>query len=380
MAEEVDFAAEGLLDGLDGEERAGRLALLQRLHADGVSLHELRRAVEEDRLVLLPLERVLGGAPELTLAEVADRSGLDPDVLLTFRSALGLPAPDRDAPVLTEAEVEAAQRLKSTLDLGMPVEGMIDLNRVLGRSMAQIAAAMRPVFGGAYLQPGDREDELAARYADSAEALLPNLGPALQNIFALHLRELLRSAAVDAGALRSGTLSPETELTVAFADLVGFTWLGGQVPPDELGRIARRLEELAAGVVRSPARLVKTIGDAVMLVSPRPGPLLDAVLALVAAADAEGDQGEDFPRLRAGLALGPAQERDGDVFGHAVNLASRITALARPGSVLATQELRDALADGPYAWTFAGARRIKGVAGEVKLYRVRPAGDERPRS
>jgi adenylate cyclase len=366
-----DFEAEGLLDGLEGEQRAGRLALLERLHADGVPLEDLRRAVAEERLVLLPLERVLGGVPRLTAREVAEEAGIDLGLLLAGRGSLGLPQPDPDERVMGDAELEAARRFASTLDLGMPAEGMVDLNRVLGRAMAQVAAAMRQLFGDTYIQPGDREDELADRYATMAELLLPNLGPALQNIFALHLRELLRSAAIDAAARERGTIESGDRLAVAFADLVGFTSLGGQVPADELGRVARRLERLAADAVRPPVRLVKTIGDAVLLVSPAPGPLLDAVLELVAAAEREG---EEFPQLRAGLTWGEARERDGDVYGHAVNLASRIAGRARPGSVLVDDATHDALRDGGYRWSYAGARKLKNVPGEARLFRARAGG------
>ena len=86
-------------------------------------------------------------------------------------------------------------------------------------------------------------------------------------------------------------------------------------------------------------RLIKTIGDAAMLVSPEPPAMLDAALALVDAADAEG---EDFPSCKAGIAFGRRSRRGGDWYGHTVNLASRVTAIARPSSVLATEEVHDA--------------------------------------
>jgi adenylate cyclase len=98
------------------------------------------------------------------------------------------------------------------------------------------------------------------------------------------------------------------------------------------------------------------------------------VLELVALADAAA-AGEGYPRLRAGIALGETQQRDGDVYGQAVNLASRLTAIARPGSVLTDAELRDALPD-DFAWSYAGERRIKGLAGERRLYRARVKPDE----
>ena len=99
---------------------------------------------------------------------------------------------------------------------------------------------------------------------------------------------------------------------MCFADLVGFTRLGEEVAPEELGRLAVRLEALATEVVEPPVKLVKTIGDAAMLASVEPEPLLEAALTLIDAADAEG---EDFPQLRAGAALGPALPRAGDWFG-----------------------------------------------------------------
>lgn len=368
--EPVDFAAAGLLDGLGAAERAARLRLLERLHADGHTVPELQRAVEENRLVLLPLERVLGGRRGITPAAIAEETGVSVEALLATRAALGLPVPEPDAPALGEAELHAARRFRAAVDLGMPEEGLVDLNRVLGRAMGQVAAAIRQTFGGAYIEPGDAEDDLAQRLATAAEALLPHLGPALQNIFALHLMELLRGAAIDAADRERGGVDADAPMAVAFADLVGFTWLGTQIPSDELGRIARRLEELATAAARSPVRLVKTIGDAVMLVSPRPAPLLETVIDLVAAAKAEG---EDFPLLRAGVAFGDAHDRDADVFGRAVNLASRVTALAKPDSILVEEELKAAIADegGAFRFSFAGARKVRGVQGEVKVFRAR---------
>jgi adenylate cyclase len=115
-------------------------------------------------------------------------------------------------------------------------------------------------------------------------------------------------------------------------------------------------------------QLIKLIGDAAMLVSPEPAPLLDAALELVDRGESEGG---DFPPLHAGVALGAALNRGGDWYGHPVNLASRITAVARPSSVLADAEVRDAVGKDAYQWSFAGERHLKGVRGDVRLFRVR---------
>jgi adenylate cyclase len=109
------------------------------------------------------------------------------------------------------------------------------------------------------------------------------------------------------------------------------------------------------------------LGDAAMLVSPDNDALLDSSIALIEAAEREG---EGFPNLRAGVARGPALPRAGDWYGRPVNLASRITEVAHPGSVLCSAEVRDVAANG-YRWSFAGKRRLRGIQGMASLFRVR---------
>jgi adenylate cyclase len=107
-----------------------------------------------------------------------------------------------------------------------------------------------------------------------------------------------------------------------------------------------------------------------MFVCPEPAPMVDAVLRLLEAAQAD----DSLPRLRAGIASGEAVSRIGDWFGSPVNLASRVTGVARPGSVLAAEPVRAALADDDdFRWSFAGARHLKGIKGEVSVFRVRHA-------
>ena len=113
-------------------------------------------------------------------------------------------------------------------------------------------------------------------------------------------------------------------------------------------------------------RVVKVIGDAVMLVSPEPERMVATTLDLVEAAERD----DALPELRAGVAYGPAVNRWGDWFGSTVNVASRLTSRARPGSVLTTEEVRDAVADG-FNWSSAGPKRLKGISEPVKTYRVR---------
>jgi len=327
----MDFAAEGLLDGIEDERaRADRIALLEELLADGVPLEELRQAAAEDRLVLLRVERTLG-TERYTPREVAAMTGILVEEGLRFRQALGLSRPGLDERALTEEDVEALRRLREFEDAGLPKEGLYEVARVLGETLSRVATTVRLLVRDLYLTPDVGECELSARYAAVSQELGPRLGAMMQLILDMHLRDQIRNDAIGRTDLRNGRMPGASEVTIAFADLVGFTKLGERIPAEELGAIATRLVELATENARPPVRLVKTIGDAAMLVSPDPEPLLATALDLVEAADAEGQQ---FPRLRAGLATGPALHRAGDWYGSPVNLASRITDIARPGSVV----------------------------------------------
>ncbi len=374
MGETPDFAAEGLLDGLEDErEREARRELLEHLYADGVPLEELRQAVAEERLALLPVERVLGGAPCYTVEDLARESGQSADLLLAERRAMGLPVPERDARVYGEDDLEAARRGGRFREAGFPEESALEVLRVVGASMSRVAEAMRGAAAEALARPGDTEKDLGLRLAEFADFASGNWADLLSYVLRQQLLEQVRGDVITRAEAAAGHVIPGTqEVGVAFADLVGFTRLGERRPVDELGAVAERLAEMADAVAEPPVRLVKTIGDAAMFVSPEPGALLDATLTLVAAAE---DEGEQFPQLRAGVALGPALARRGDWYGHTVNVASRVTGAARPGSVLATEPMHDLLAE-DYRWSFAGERRLKNIKEPVKLYRARRPGED----
>ena len=367
----IDFEREGLLKGTRGQAREARRELLEELAADGVPLEDLRRAVDEDRLALLPVERVLQGEGRpYTAAQVAERAGVPEEVLRRNRLALGLPDPGPDEPAFTDEDVEAAKRIAALREAGLPDEGILEVSRVMGLALAQVAAASRALFAESTLAEGGTEAEVGRRLAEGARELGPLMGPVLEYVLNLHLREQVRSDVIGRAEIASGRLPGAQEVTACFADMVGFTKLGEQLPPEELGRLTGRLGELASDVADPPVRLVKMIGDAAMLISPENDALLDAALELIALSEAEG---EGFPPLRAGLARGPALARTGDWYGRPVNLASRITGIAYPGSVLVDQEVHDAASNG-YRWSAAGRRHVKGIEGRVTLYRARRAG------
>ena len=366
----IDWEAEGLLEGVEGEALEARRELLERLAAEGVPLEELREAVESARLTLLPVERALAGdGPRHSAREIAETSGLPLDILQKATAALGIPNSDPDDRGLTEADLEAAKRMKAFLDAGLPEDGLLQVARTIGLGTARIAEANRELVVRALMQPGDTERDLALRFADAAEQMMPLFEPTLTYALRAHMLEQTRRDVIGAADLASGEIRGTADLTVCFADLVEFTRLGEEIAPEELGTVAGRFEEMASAVAKPPVRLVKMIGDAAMLVSAEPEPVMGAALGLIEAAE---DEGEEFPFLRAGLARGPTIVQSGDYYGRGVNLASRITGVARPGSVLVDEATKDSVPEG-FTYSFAGERRLKGIDPRVKLFRARRA-------
>jgi adenylate cyclase len=364
----MDFEAAGLLDGLEGHERDARVALLEQLISEGFSEQELKAAVAEDRLALVPVERVLGG--RYTAAEVEERTGVPASLVIRIRRLQGLPEPGADERAFSDEDVEAARSTRLFLEAGMGEETVVTITRVLGETMSRLAATTTAGFAGAFLKPGDSEEDVARRFSALAEQLVPALSPVLLSAFKAHLREQVRRAVLSQAERESGQLAVEQEQAVCFVDLVGFTRLGGELEAQELAGVVGTFYELAAEVAEQPVRLVKTIGDAAMFVSREPGPLIEAALRLVDAA-----QEADLPAARAGIACGLTMFRAGDFYGHAVNLASRITGIARPGSVLCDQNAHDAAGE-VFDWSFAGRHRLKGIGEAVPLYRARPLSEE----
>jgi adenylate cyclase len=360
----IDFEAEGLLEG--ASDREDRLELLRTLEAEGFTLEELREATDQGRLALLPVERVLAGEGRLyTQEELAEATGLDVDFLQEAARALGVPVREPGERTITEDELELSRSAKALLDAGVSREAFLDLTTVMTRSMTSIAASFASAFGEALLRPGDTERDLGLRYAEALRHLGPLAAPTLQQMFNLRMREQMRQGVITQAELQSGQLPGTQPIAVGFVDIVGFTRFGEEADPDDIGAVVRSFERAVADAVDPPVRLVKTIGDAAMLVAPEPGPLVDAVVRLV---ERSRDQS---PLLRGGVASGEGLPRAGDWYGRPVNLAARLTAFAKRGSVVTSREVREAAGDG-YSWSDAGSKRFKGVRGTVDVFRVRP--------
>ncbi len=359
------FEAEGLLDGLEPAERDARLDLLRQLAEAGVSIADMKRAVDEDRLAMLPIELVFTRDCKYTLRDALEQSGLDDGFVRRDLLALGLPYPAEDELLYTDEDVESFKAVKQVLDTGLPEERMLELARIAGRSAAQSAEAILATFVRQFLRAGDTERDVGLRLAGLAQVLMPSLGPLLETPTRLHMRQVVRREVIGRTERMEGVLPGSRRVGVCFADLVSFTSLSESTGVEEIGEVTERLELHAAEVAEPPVRLIKLIGDAAMLVSSDVPALVEATATLVR------EVGEDrvLPSIRAGMAAGPALNRGGDWYGSSVNLASRVMGTAEPGAVVATREVVDG-AGSRHRWTSLPPRPLKGIEREVEIFEL----------
>jgi adenylate cyclase len=363
-----DAEIDKLLEGLEGNARAERAELIEWLLEQGITPAEIAGSPVP---MLTGSRRLMGDDGEyVSTRQLSEEFGVDLELLQRVQRAIGLVrVDDPDAAIHLRADGAAAAHAREFVDLGIHPDQVVQVVRILAEGLSHAAEVMRYTALATILQPGATELQIAQASQALVSRIVPLLGPMIEDMLFMQLRHMMETEAVNVSERAAGAPLPGgRQITAAFADLVGFTKLGEEVPPEELGQLAGRLADLARDVATPPVRFIKTIGDAVMFVCTEPAPLLDAVLKLVDITDSDND----FPSLRAGMASGSAVSRAGDWFGSPVNTASRVTAVARPGAVLAAESVRDELGDDAgFSWSFAGARRLKGIKGETKLYRVR---------
>ncbi|MFN8105494.1 MAG: adenylate/guanylate cyclase domain-containing protein [Acidimicrobiia bacterium] len=340
------------------------------LLAKGAPAGEVDAAREDGTLHLLALDYTLfPGAHFLTLPEAADRAGLGRDVAVRVARALGL-VESLDERVYGDDDVTNMTHMADWLATGVDLDVAMALYRVMGTAMARIAESevgfvasmLTEAFARGAPQPEDSAMLAAVLPALAAERL-PEINLMLDYV---HRRALL-SAAKREILWQVGTRAGLTETTVGFCDLVGFTAYSRHLDPDELEALVDRFESHSHEIVTAHGgRVVKTIGDAVLFTTTDPASAVDTALDLAANFSAEGS----FADVRAGIASGQVLNRDGDVYGSVVNLASRITGRALPGTVLVDDSVHDALEESDtLVWRELRPRKLKGI-GSVRLWKV----------
>src|SRR3954451_921320 len=283
------------------------------------------------------LERLLLDGPRrYTRLQVAELSGVPPERTQRLWRALGFADTADDDPAYTDADVKALRVLSSLIDSGfVGPETEATIARAMGQALSRLADWQTDML--ADVLSGGREGEQGPASPEEgggpARALLPLLQEMQDYVWRRHL-------AANADRLLSATgAGDRRELAVGFADLVGYTSRSRGMGGRELGAMLEDFESIAAEVIaRHRGRVVKTVGDGVLFTAATPLDAVTIALELPEAWDAE-----ERPQLRVGAAFGEVLTRLGDVYSPVVNLASRLTSLARPGTVLVDRELADSL-------------------------------------
>jgi adenylate cyclase len=337
--------------------------LLKHLRDADVSDDEIDHARGEGRLATRAVEVALGDGADHTLSDVARASRLSSGYVRELLQALGRPDPAPGQHVFTDEDIELARIGREMLDAGLPEHELTEVARVIGLAMSQSAEAVRRMVGVAFLEAGDTEEALGARYLEAVDKLAPHVPELFSLSFRAHLRDGISGELLTEAERSSGLLADTEQVAVGFADLVGYTSIGDRISAGELGSIAGRFAALGVAASRRPVRLVKTIGDAIMFVSPDPTKLLEVMIDLRARVHKAQPS---LPEVRIGVAFGPATPRSGDWFGSTVNLASRVVEAAKPGQLLVTDELAVRVAT--ERWRRRRRRTMKGLDGRVRLW------------
>jgi class 3 adenylate cyclase len=362
---EQEWIDAGLLD--PSSPNAGeRRELLAWLEAQGCTVDELVEAERRGHLHSAAADRRLRPPPTLTREDVADRVGLDVERLDRAMLAAGFPPAPPGVPAFTEEDVNIFRVIPAAAGL-FGEDTLLAFTRVMGASMARIAEAADAMFladvEGPKRARGASELELAVTI-DEAVRLLGGLPEVLAPLFRRHASAAVeRSRAARAGDQFRGP--DRTRLAVAFADLVGFTALAERHDPRTLAEAVGRFEGAASErAVAAGARVVKSIGDAVMVVGHDPLALVDVALGLVA--DVAADP--QLAGARAAVVAGEVLARDGDYFGPTVNLAARATKEAPPGGVVVNDPVAAALTAAGRPPAPLAPRRLRGFDDPVVLH------------
>jgi adenylate cyclase len=166
-------------------------------------------------------------------------------------------------------------------------------------------------------------------------------------------------ADLDGGRLDLGRL----RVAIAFADLAGYTRLTEEVGDEEAVSAVERFVENVEASLPDDARIIKTIGDEVMVVGSDAAALADWAVAFQARVDRR-------PLPRIGIHFGETLYRDGDYYGREVNQASRVAARAAGGEVLVTRPVVDQ-ADDHLAFERIGEVRLKGFSEPTEIFLAR---------
>src|SRR3954453_2946206 len=337
---------------------AAHARTVARLRERGHSLDEIKLAADEGKLAYGLLEDLFPpGDRVYTLDDAAEETGLEPELIERIWLSMGFSKHELDA--LTDEDMQALRWVASVLAAGFPLVAFLQLTRVYGQSLSQIADAETRLFHIYVHEPLMREGvpslQMAEEMAGLGSDLLPLASPIMDYI---HERYLSFFAEQDVVGHMEADVDGDSaygriRVVIAFVDLAGYTRYVEEEGEEEALSYVERFIDAVGDTLPEGARVVKTIGDEVMVVGQDAGAIADWSVGFSRL------YANERPAPRIGVNAGPVLYRDGDYFGREVNLASGVVACARGGEVPVTGQTPDDVSD-------SGHLHVDNI-GQVKL-------------
>ena len=368
------WVQKGLVPGYEGAWTPSAVAYVRvvaRLRARGHTLEQIKRASDNGQLAVGPIESLLDtGEGRYTLKEAAREAGLQPEMIERIYSAFGLSSLSWD--VVSEEDLQIMKYAAAVLEAGFPPDAYLQLQRVYGQAIAQIADAEVRLFHLHVHEPLMRAGVPGAEIAEAMEGLtretLPFAAPMMNYLHGRFLAQFVEQDVIghmEADLAESAPEEGRLRVAIAFADLAGYARLTVERGDEEAVGTVERFVEAVEQTLPTDARVIKTLGDEVMVVGSDPAALTEWAVGLQSAIAA----GEPSPRI--GIHYGQALYKDGDYYGRDVNQAARVVARAAGGEVLVTRPVVDVAAgvDG-LEFDLIGEVRLKGFSEPTELFVV----------
>lgn len=372
------WVKEGLVPQYEGAwtpPAVAQVRIVGRLRERGHTLEQIRRANESGQLA--GYVQGMFALPEgrYTLDQAADETGIDAALIERIYMSLGLSTLSLDA--MGEEDIEMLRYISATLDAGLPEAAFLQLARVYGQALAQIADAEVRLFHLYVHEPMMREGVPGVQMAEAmgglANELLPFTAPWMQYLHGRFLGHFIEQDVIghmEAELAGSAPQEGRLRVVIAFADLAGYTRLTEERGDEQAVRVVERFVEAVEQSLPIDARVIKTLGDEVMVVGS------DAVALTRWGVELQAQIAEDVPAPRIGIHYGEAVYHEGDYYGRDVNQAARVVARAAGGEVLVTRRVVDAAAGvNGLDFELIGEIGLKGFSEPIELFHALSAED-----
>jgi adenylate cyclase len=371
-------------DGTWTPAAASHVRIVARLRERGHSVQRIREASQSGKLAFGYVDELLPSTEaRYTLEDAARETGLEPELIERLTGAMGLNAIPTEE--FSEEDLQVLRYGAEILAAGLPLPALLQIVRVYGQAMAQVADAEVRLFHLYLHEPLMREGVPGVEVAQAMEGMTREMLPfAVPFINYLHGRMLGYFVEQDViGHIESdlddeemgaqaGGLGQEGRMRVAiaFADLAGYTKLTEEQGEAQAVSAVERFVEAVERTLPIDARVIKMLGDEVMVVA------ADAGALTVWAVGLGGELPDGSPPPRIGIHSGAAIYRDGDYYGREVNRAARVVARAAGGEVLVTRPVVDAASrqDG-LEFELIGEVVLKGFNHPTELFLARARGE-----